>query len=125
MDWEKKIWGIIVTEEDSEEEARKALETVKGCPNLLVSGRTGNAIYSVYAVPEERGWWLRWPETLNEKIGREKYRVYVVEDPFFPGGLTLETQRAERPPCGADCETCELRARYGCGGCPSLSPREA
>ncbi len=96
----------MVSEEESEKEAAKAQTTMRRCPNLVASGTAGKRVYSVYAVPEEREWWLRYPETVNKEIGWEKYRVQVFENPMFGAGFKLEALSAEKPPCGADCEKC-------------------
>ncbi len=113
------IWGIMTAKESSEEEARKTAETMRSCPHLVAIGYTADTVYSVYMVPEHKRWWLRYPETMNSEIGEEKYRVQLVENLTYPDELTLKTAKAERPPCGADCQTCKLSERYDCDGCPA------
>lgn len=122
MNKKKHIWGILVTEEDSVEEAKKTAESMKNCPYLVAIGTTSNTVYSVYMVPENKKWWLQYPETLNEKSGVKKYRVQVVENSIYPEKFTLKMPRIETPPCGANCQTCKLRAQYNCDGCPAAIP---
>jgi len=59
----KNICGIIFGEARSAEEAGRLSETMKNCPYVFASGTTSNKIYSVYIVPEEKKWWLKYPET--------------------------------------------------------------
>lgn len=80
MDKKKHVWGILVTEERSAEEAEKTAESMKNCPYLIAIGTTLNTVYSVYMVPEDKKWWLKYPETLNEKLEKQKYTVQIVEN---------------------------------------------
>jgi hypothetical protein len=110
----------MTTKEGSEEEARKTAESMRNCPHLVATGFTSDTVYSVYMVPEEKRWWLEYPETLNREIGEEKYRVRVVENLTYPEDITLKKTKSEKPPCGANCRTCRLRERYDCDGCPAV-----
>lgn len=116
----KHLWCIMTTKESSEEEARKTAETMRNCPHLVAIGYSSDTVYSVYMVPDHKRWWLRYPETVNREIGEEKYSVQVVENLLYPERLTPKAPRGETPPCGADCETCKLRERYDCEGCPAI-----
>ena len=122
MNKKKHIWGIIITKEDSAEEAKKAADTMKNCPYLVAIGTSSNTIHSVYMVPEDKKWWLKYPETLNEKLGAEKYKVQIVENAIYPNKFTLKTPQTETPPCGANCQTCKVRTKYNCNGCPTIIP---
>lgn len=54
MNKKRHIWGILVTEEGSTEEAEKTAESMKECPYLIAIGTTQNTVYSVYTVPKDK-----------------------------------------------------------------------
>jgi len=117
----KNIFGIIVGEARSAEEAEKLAEMMKKCPYLVASGTTSNKTYSIYIVPEEKKWWLRYPETNPKSVGLESARVYIVENLTYPEKFDwkLPKKKTKTAPCGADCQTCPLREEYDCSGCPA------
>ena len=122
----KKICGIIVGEALSVEEAGELAEKMKNCPFLVASGTTVNRIYSIYIVPEEKKWWLKYPEVNPKETGVEKALVYIVENVSYPEeiNLKLPKKKTEIPPCGANCQTCPLVKEYGCNGCPATTSYE-
>ncbi len=117
----QNICGIIIGEARSAEEAEKLAETMKNCPYLLASGTTSNKIYFVSIVPEEKRWWLKYPETNPKATGVEKALVHIVENVTYPKrfNLRLPRKKTKTAPCGADCQTCPLNEEYGCSGCPA------
>ncbi len=117
----KNIFGIIVGEARSAEEAEKLAEMMKNCPYLIASGTSSNKTYSIYIVPEEKKWWLKYPETNPKATGLENAQVYIVENITYPEKFDwkLPKKKTETAPCGADCQTCPLQEEYGCGGCPA------
>jgi len=121
VDLAKEIFGIIIGEASSAEEAQKLAETMRNCPYLVASGTTANMIYSVYIVPKEKKWWLKYPETNPKETGVEKAWVYMIENLVYPQKFNLKVpkKRTEIAPCGADCQTCPLREEYDCNGCPA------
>jgi len=80
----KNICGIIIGETGSPEEAKKHAEVMKNCPNLVALGTTSNRIYSIYIVPADREWWLRYPETNPKETGFEKASVYIIKNVSYP-----------------------------------------
>jgi hypothetical protein len=122
----KYLWSIMTTKEGSEEEAKKTMETTnRNCPYLVATGHTSNVVYSVYMVPEGMRWWLEYPEKMNRELGKEKYDVQIVENLMYPEDLTFKTPLPEKPPCGANCETCRLREQYDCDGCPATKSEKS
>ena len=119
----RNICGIIVGETLSAEEAGELAEIMKNCPYLVASGTTANMIYSVYVVPEEKKWWLKYPDTNPKATGVEKAWVYIVENVPYPEkfDLKLPKEKTEIAPCGANCQTCPLLDEYDCSGCPATT----
>ena len=117
----KSILGIVIGETSSPEEANKRAETMKNCPNLVALGTNSNMISSVYIVPAQKEWWLRYPETNPKETGLEKATAFVVRDVIYARDFSPmgPEKRVGTPPCGADCAICLLRERYGCDGCPA------
>jgi hypothetical protein len=117
----KNICGIIFGEGRSAEEAGRLVETMKNCPYVVASGTTSNKIYSVYIVPEEKKWWLKYPETNPEATGLEKARVFIVENISYPEKFNwkLPKKKTKMAPCGAYCQACALHEEYDCSGCPA------
>lgn len=117
----RNIFGIIIGETSSPEEAERHAEIMKNCPNLVALGTTSNTIYSVYVVPAEKEWWLIYPETNPKETGLEKASVYIIKNVSYPKKFAprLSEKKTETTPCGANCKTCPLREQYNCNGCPS------
>jgi len=117
----RSICGIIVSEMRSPKEAKKLSKSMKNCPRLVASGTTSNLNFSVYIVPKDRLWWLKYPEKNPAIIGAEKVRVQVVQNLIYPLSFNprLPEEKAKTAPCGADCLTCPLRGEYDCNGCPA------
>jgi len=116
------VCGIMVIEASSAEEARKRAETMKNCPHLIASGTTSNVVYFISIVPEEKKWWLKYPETNPPKeMDAGKVQVYVIENLAYPEdfGPRFPEKIVEEAPCGVDCRTCRLRKEYDCIGCPA------
>ena len=122
----KNICGIIVGEALSAEEAVELAEKMKNCPYLVASGTTANMIYSVYIVPEEKKWWLKYPETNPKATGVEKAWVYIVENVLYPEKFNskLPKKKTEIAQCGANCQTCPLLEEYDCSGCSATTNYE-
>jgi hypothetical protein len=120
------ICGIVIGEASSAEEAKRLAETMENCPNLVASGTSSNKLYSVYIVPEEKKWWLKYPETDPKATGLEKARVYIVQNLLYPEKFTfrMPEKKTETAPCGANCQTCPLREEYDCSGCPATTNHE-
>jgi len=116
------ICGIVIGEASSVEEAKRLAETMKNCPNLVASGTSSNKLYSIYIVPEEKKWWLKYPETNPRATGLEKAQVYIVQNLLYPEKFTfrMPEKKTETAPCGANCQTCPLREEYDCSGCPAI-----
>jgi len=119
----RNICGIVIGEASSVEEAKRLAETIKNCPNLVASGTSANKFYSVYIVPEEKKWWLKYPETNPKATGLEKARVYIVQNLLYPekSVFRMPEEKTDLAPCGADCKTCQLREEYNCSGCPATT----
>ena len=117
----RNICGIIIGETRSTEEANKLVETVRDCPYLIASGTTSNKTYSVYIVPEEKRWWLKYPQRNPKATGLEKASVHIIENVSYPEkiGSKKPEKKTETAPCGANCQTCQLREEYNCSGCPA------
>lgn len=117
----KNICGIIILETRSPQDARKFSEQMKNCPSLVASGTTGKTIYSVYVVPEEKRWWLKYPESHPEITGSVTARVHVLDNLVYPEQFPprFPTAKTATAPCGADCPSCPLREQYACAGCPA------
>lgn len=115
------ICGIIVSEMRSPEDAKRLAENMKNCPRLIASGTTSNVNYSVYIVPKDKLWWLKYPENDPAIIGAEKVHVQVVQNLIYPPDFSpkLTGRKAKTAPCGADCPTCPLREEHNCNGCPA------
>jgi len=115
----KNICGIITLETRSVQDARKLSQQMKNCPNLLASGTTGRTIHSVYVVPEEKRWWLTYPEDHPEITGAKKACVQVIDNLLYPEkfAMRIPSKKTAIAPCGADCPTCPLREQYACPGC--------
>ena len=122
----KRVCGIIVGEALSAEEAGELAEKMKNCPYLVASGTTANMVYSVYVVPEEKRWWLKYPEVNPQATGVEKAWVYIVENVFCPEkfNLRLPKKKTEIAPCRATFQTCPLLEEYDCSGCPATTNYE-
>nr|MDO8135533.1 hypothetical protein [Candidatus Njordarchaeum guaymaensis] len=116
-----KICGIIIGETRSEEDAAKLAENMKNCPNLLTVATSSNKVYYVFMVPQEKEWWLRYPEKNPKATGLEKASVYIARNITYPKEFSrrLPKKKARTAPCGADCRTCTLREEYSCTGCPA------
>jgi len=119
MAW--SICGVIVSKMPSPKEAKKLSKNMKNCPRLVVSGTTSNVNCSVYIVPKDKLWWLKYPEKNPAIIGAEKVRVQVIQNLIYPLNFSprLPKKKAKIAPCGADCPTCPLREQYDCSGCPA------
>lgn len=119
----KKICGIITSETGSAEEAEELSAIMKNCPYLVVSGTAQNRIYSIYIVPENKRWWLKYPETNPKATGVEKASTHIIENLLWPEDfpLRLPARKTETAPCGAKCQECTLRQEYSCTGCPATT----
>ncbi|UCE13523.1 MAG: hypothetical protein JSV04_15240 [Candidatus Heimdallarchaeota archaeon] len=118
---EKLICGIIIGEHPSLEEAQRHAEKMKDCLYLAVSAVSQNRIYSIFIVPEEKKWWLKYPESDPAVTGLGQAQVFLVENVIYPEtfDLKLPDQKTATAPCGENCEICQLRNEYNCKGCPA------
>jgi hypothetical protein len=118
---EKLICGIIIGEHPSIEEAQKHVRRMKNCPYLVASGTSRNKIYSVFIVPEDKRWWLKYPEMDPSSTGMGKAQVFIVENVAYPEklGLKIPDQKTTISPCGENCEICRLPIEFNCRGCPA------
>lgn len=118
---EKLVCGIIIGEHPSVEEAQKQAKKMKNCPYLITSGTSDNKIYSVFIVPNDKKWWLKYPETDPTATGLGKAQVKLVENVIYPEKLNLKipAEKKTTSPCGDNCMTCPLREKYDCKGCPA------
>jgi hypothetical protein len=119
----KYIWGILTRKAKSEERALKNIENMKNCPYLIAIGHSGKKEYSVYMVPQDKRWWLEYPLKINEKLGEEKFTLEVIENLTMPEELITREETFSSPPCGEDCEICDLRVEYSCSGCLAVKSR--
>jgi len=117
----RSILGVVIGETSSPEEAERHAEIMKNCPYLVALGTTSNTICSIFIVPAEREWWLRYPETNPKETGLEKASVHIIKNVSYPESLAprLCKKKTEIAPCGANCKICPLREQYNCNGCPS------
>jgi hypothetical protein len=90
------ICGIVIGEASSVEEAKRLAEAMKNCPNLVASGTSSNKLYSVYIVPEEKKWWLKYPETNPKATGLEKARVYIIQNLLYPEKFAFRMPEKKR-----------------------------
>ena len=107
--------SIVIREKESEEEARKEAEHFKHCPMLIAYGLDGKKIISVFMAPMEYEWWINYSELFPESPSE----TIMIKDIYYP----YEPRKiihADAPPCGANCDTCGLRAENNCRGCPAL-----
>jgi len=94
---------------------------MKNCPNVAVLGASSNTVYSICVVPENKRWWLEYPERNPKEVGANKATVHIFENVVHPKSFKqrLPKRRMKAAPCGADCGTCPLRHQYSCNGCPA------
>ncbi len=118
---DKIICGIIIGEHTSKEEALKYAKKMKNCPYLISSGTSENKIYSIFIVPDNKKWWLKYPEDEPIATGLKNAQVILVENIVYPEKLDLKipVEKKTITPCGANCETCLLREKHNCKGCPA------
>ena len=118
---EKLICGIIIGKHPSNKEAQKHAKRMKDCPYLFVLGTSQNKIYSVFIVPEDKRWQLKYPEMDPSSTGMGKAQVFLVENVTYPEKLSLKIpdQKTTISPCGENCEICHLRKEFSCRGCPA------
>jgi len=115
----RNICAIIISEASSEEEAKKLSAMKRNCPYLIVTGTDSNKICSAYIVPEDKKWWVKYPETNPKATGVQKASTYIVEKLHYPFEPKSFKTRSDIAPCGADCRSCTLREEYSCAGCPA------
>ena len=118
---EKSICGIIVGEHPTEEEALNHAKKIENCPYLITLGTSKNTIFLVFIVPDNKRWWLKYPETEPTATGLRNAQIFIIENIIYPKNLDLKkpTEKNAKTPCGDNCETCTLRKRYDCKGCPA------
>ncbi|MBD3191488.1 MAG: hypothetical protein GF308_12640 [Candidatus Heimdallarchaeota archaeon] len=118
----EKLVGIIIYDVDSFEQGRKVIDSMKNCPNLLMSGFENNKVYSIYLVPQTKEWWLKWPEENKDNLAVNHVTTIVWDSIIFPEKITFgqNKEKYPEPPCGTDCSNCQLKTRFNCEGCPAV-----
>jgi len=117
----KLICGIMIGAATSEEEAKRRTETMKKCPYLFSGGYSSEIFHYVFIVPEEKKWWLEYPVMNPEIIGAKKIKLEIMENIVKPDQfeLPIPKEKAKVSPCGSSCETCPMRVKKNCAGCPA------
>jgi hypothetical protein len=103
--------GVLIRELSSEEEALRNADVMKKCPKCLAIGTDSSKLIGVYMVPEEDAWSLNFPGIFPKSDSE----LISIPNLVYPETMRLE--KSDIPPCGEDCTTCSLKARYNCGGC--------
>jgi hypothetical protein len=117
----KNICGIIIAETASERDAHKNARKLKDCPYLLMQAIDSNRISSVYIVPKEQKWWIKYAEDYPDKVGFKKTKVYISDSIIVPERFKprLPLIKKSISPCGAKCSSCPLKDKYKCLCCPA------
>ena len=118
---EESICGIIIGEHLSEKEALNHAKNMKNCPYLIALGTSEKMIYLIFIVPDEKRWWLKFPEIEPIKTGLRNARVFIAENIVLPEKFKLEKSKEKNKitPCGDNCDFCSLRKEFDCKGCPA------
>jgi hypothetical protein len=103
--------------------AQETLQVMRECPHVvtlaLARGEPGRTV-GLYALPEDKLWWLEMLVEDPSLIKVQSARVSVL-GPGIPEEVWLDVRPAEgEPPCGAECRTCRWY-KNKCRGCPSSS----
>ena len=107
--------SVVIREKKTEKEAAEEAEKFKHCPFLLAYGLNGKQVVSVFMAPKEYEWWINYSELFPESDS-ETIMIKDVYYPFEP----REIKKAESPPCGAECSTCEFKKGEKCLGCIAM-----
>ena len=105
------VAGILIREMESVEAACESAEKMSKCPKCLAIGTEGKKLIAVYMMPSEDSWSLDFPEIFPETNST----MINLPELYYP--RSLEVQPVKTPPCGENCEICDLRTKYNCKGC--------
>ncbi|MDP2859423.1 MAG: hypothetical protein Q8P50_15805 [Bacillota bacterium] len=107
--------------EESTDRMAMTLEAMRECPHvvaLLPSRDVPERRLGLYALPEDKLWWLEMLVDDPSLIKAKSVKVSVLA-PGLPEEVWLNIRAAEgKPPCGSECTKCPLY-REKCRGCPS------
>lgn len=107
--------------EESADRVVRTLEAMRECPHVvafLPSRDAPECFLGLYALPEDKLWWLEMLVDDPSLIKAESVKVWVLA-PGVPEEVWLDVKPAEgKPPCGSECANCPLY-REKCRGCPS------
>jgi hypothetical protein len=119
----KMICGFIFAETKSLKETKKFVERIKNCLYLVVQAMDSKEIFSAYIVPEEKRWWLEYPQLEPEKLGLKSAKTYIYKKVCYPERFSPghPKKRTNIAPCKANCQICRLRCKYNCDGCPAIN----
>jgi len=93
------------------------------CPYVYFVSAFGNFVVGIFALPEERRWWLRGiADDPEGSLGLVQAAVYETDHPAYPPHVDPRSveDADELSPCGADCRLCP-RLGDDCAGCPGSS----
>jgi hypothetical protein len=110
------VFGFIIKEFGSQEEAERNVGTMKKCPKLIAAGTTGPTAYALYRATRQNSWWLDYPSLFPES----RSKAYIIENPIHPN-TPLEITPTDSPPCGAICWDYPFIKSHGCTGCMAIS----
>lgn len=105
------VAGVLIREMETIEAARISAEKMSKCPKCLAIGTDGKKLIGVYMMLPEDSWSLDFPEIFPET----RSTMIQIPDLYYPE--SLEVDPVKTPPCGENCELCDLRTRYNCRGC--------
>lgn len=116
------ICGIIRAEMDSSTKAKKNATMMKECPRTIACGTNDVFSYTVFLIPEDKKWWLEYPQDHPEVLGAKDVKLNLIENLLFPEDFQLRIPKIKShiAPCGSDCHGCPMRKEWNCEGCPAL-----
>ena len=116
------ICGILCAEMDSSSKARENSNKMKECPRTIACGTDGVFSYTVFIVPEDKKWWLEYPQDHPDVLGAKDVKLNLIKSLIFPENFQLRIPEVKSPvaPCGSDCHGCPMRKEWNCDGCPAI-----
>jgi hypothetical protein len=116
------ICGIICAEMDSSNKAKKNATMMKDCPRTIACGTNDVFSYTIIIIPEDKKWWLEYPQEHPEVLGAKNVKLNLIENLLFPEDFQLRIPKVKNrtAPCGSDCHGCPMRKEWNCEGCPAI-----
>ena len=108
-------WTLRVKQE-------KNATRMKECPSTIACGTNDVFSYIVFIIPENKKWWLEYPQDHPEVLGAINVKLNLIENLIFPEDFQLRIPKVKsrKAPCGSDCYECPMKKEQNCEGCPAI-----